>query len=101
MANYDINYALNMVRQAADFAEAEHDFRPLRKWIGEAEKSAAEEQEPKMEKKTYNFEVRVEGVPASFADLVLKVITTLAESVGGSVGGGYTEVTEAEDEPSA
>jgi hypothetical protein len=32
MACYDMDYALQRLRDAIDFAEIEHDFVPLRKW---------------------------------------------------------------------
>jgi hypothetical protein len=42
MACYDLDYALQRLRDAIDFAEIEHDFVPLRKWVNEVEKSSRE-----------------------------------------------------------
>jgi hypothetical protein len=42
MANYDFDYAIGSLRQAVDFAEVEHDFVPLRKWVNEVEQSGHE-----------------------------------------------------------
>jgi hypothetical protein len=42
MASYDFDYAIELLRQATDFAEIERDFIPLRKWANEVEKSARE-----------------------------------------------------------
>lgn len=42
MACYDLDYALQRLRDAIDFAEIEHDFVPLRKWANEVEKSGRE-----------------------------------------------------------
>ena len=42
MACYDFDYAMQMLRQAIDFAEIEHDFVPLRKWANEVEQSGHE-----------------------------------------------------------
>jgi hypothetical protein len=39
MACYDFDYAIQRLRQAIDFAEIEHDFVPLRKWVNEVEQS--------------------------------------------------------------
>jgi len=39
---FDLDYALKMLRQAIDFAEAEQDFRPVRKWANEVELAAKE-----------------------------------------------------------
>jgi hypothetical protein len=39
MASYDFEYAIQMLRLAIDFAEIEHDFVPLRKWVNEVEQS--------------------------------------------------------------
>ena len=39
MACYDFDYAMLILRQAIDFAEIEHDFVPLRKWVNEVEDS--------------------------------------------------------------
>jgi hypothetical protein len=39
MACYDFDYAMLILRQAIDFAEIEHDFIPLRKWVNEVEES--------------------------------------------------------------
>ena len=39
MAFYDFDYAMQMLFHAIDFAEAEHDFVPLRKWANEVERS--------------------------------------------------------------
>jgi hypothetical protein len=39
MACYDMDYALQRIRDAIDFAEIEHDFVPLRKWANEVEES--------------------------------------------------------------
>jgi hypothetical protein len=39
MACYDFDYAIQSLRQAIDFAEIEHDFVPLRKWVNEVEES--------------------------------------------------------------
>ena len=36
---YDFDYAIQMLRQTIDFAEIEHDFVPLRKWVNEVEQS--------------------------------------------------------------
>jgi hypothetical protein len=35
MACYDFYYAVQLLRQAVDFAEIEHDFVPLRKRVNE------------------------------------------------------------------
>ena len=40
MACYDFKYAILLLRQAIDFAEIEHDFVPLRKWMNEVEQSS-------------------------------------------------------------
>jgi hypothetical protein len=42
MACYDFDYAIQNLRQAIDFAEIEHDFIPLRKWVNEVEQSGHE-----------------------------------------------------------
>lgn len=42
MACYDMDYALQRLRDAIDFAEIEQDFVPLRKWVNEVEKSGRE-----------------------------------------------------------
>ena len=42
MACYDFDYAVQLLRQAIDFAEIEHDFVPLRKWTNEGEQSGHE-----------------------------------------------------------
>ena len=42
MACYDFDYAILLLRQAVDFAEIEHDFVPLRKWVNEVERSGHE-----------------------------------------------------------
>jgi len=39
MACYDFDYAMQILRQAIDFAEIKHDFVPLRKWVNEVEES--------------------------------------------------------------
>ena len=39
MACYDFDYTIQMLRQAIDFAEIEHDFILLRKWVNEVEQS--------------------------------------------------------------
>jgi hypothetical protein len=39
MACYDFNYAMQILCQAIDFAEIEHDIVPLRKWVNEPEQS--------------------------------------------------------------
>jgi hypothetical protein len=39
-APYDIFYAIEMLRQAIDYAEADGDFRQARKWANEVEYSA-------------------------------------------------------------
>jgi len=38
-ACYDFDYAIQSFRQVIDFAEIEHDFIPLRKWVNEVEDS--------------------------------------------------------------
>ena len=45
MACYDFDYAIRSLRQAVDFAEIEHDFIPLRKWVNEVERSGHELEE--------------------------------------------------------
>jgi hypothetical protein len=40
IAIYDFDYAIQSLRQAIDFAEIEHDFIPLRKWVNEVEQSS-------------------------------------------------------------
>lgn len=45
MACYDFDYAIHLLRQAIDFAEIEHDFVPLRKWVNEVEWSGHELEE--------------------------------------------------------
>jgi len=42
MANYDLDYALEHLRQAIDYAEIEGDFWPARRWMIEVEKSIEE-----------------------------------------------------------
>jgi len=42
MACYDFDYAILLLRQAVDFAEIEHEFVPLRKWVNEVEQSGHE-----------------------------------------------------------
>ena len=42
MTSYDFDYAILLLRQAIDFAEIEHDFVPLRKWVNEVEQSGHE-----------------------------------------------------------
>ena len=42
MACSDMDYALQRLRDAIDFAEIEHDFVPLRKWANEVERSGRE-----------------------------------------------------------
>jgi hypothetical protein len=42
MACYDFEYAMQILRQAIDFAEIEHDFIPLYKWANEVEKAGRE-----------------------------------------------------------
>jgi len=42
MTCYDFDYAIQMLHQAIDFAEIEHDFVPLRKWMNEVEQSGHE-----------------------------------------------------------
>jgi hypothetical protein len=44
MACYDFDYAVQLLCQAVDFAEIEHDFVPLRKWVNEVEQSGHEAQ---------------------------------------------------------
>ena len=44
MACYDFDYAIQMLRQAVDFAEIEHNYVPLRKWVNEVELSGHEAQ---------------------------------------------------------
>jgi hypothetical protein len=39
MTSYDFDYTILILRQAIDFAEIEHDFVPLRKWVNEVEQS--------------------------------------------------------------
>jgi len=36
---YELNYALRMLRQALDFAEAEGDFAPARRWVNGVERA--------------------------------------------------------------
>jgi hypothetical protein len=43
---YALNHISRMLYQAADFAEAEGDFVPLRKWIHELNLAAAENDAP-------------------------------------------------------
>jgi hypothetical protein len=38
----DLDYIAKMLRQAVDFAEAEGDFKPVRRWINELEKTINE-----------------------------------------------------------
>ena len=42
MASYDFDYTIQVLRQAIDFAEIEHDFVALRKWVNEVEQSGHE-----------------------------------------------------------
>jgi len=42
MASYDFDYTILILRQAIEFAEIEHDFVPLRKWVNEVEQSSHE-----------------------------------------------------------
>jgi hypothetical protein len=42
MACYDFEYAMQMLRQSIEFAEIEHDFVPLRKWVNDVEQSGHE-----------------------------------------------------------
>jgi len=42
MPCYDFDYAVQLLRQAVDFAEIEHDFAPLRKWVNDVEQSGHE-----------------------------------------------------------
>ena len=42
MASYDFDYTIQVLRQAIDLAEIEHDFAPLRKWVNEVEQSGHE-----------------------------------------------------------
>jgi hypothetical protein len=42
MTCYDFDYAIRILRQAIDFAEIEHDFLPLRKWVNEVEETGHE-----------------------------------------------------------
>ena len=39
MASYDFDYAIELLRQAIDFAEIERDFIPLRKWANKVKLS--------------------------------------------------------------
>jgi hypothetical protein len=39
MASYDFDYAIEVLRQAVDFAELERNFVPLRKLVNEVEQS--------------------------------------------------------------
>ena len=39
MACYDFEYAMQMLRQSIEFAEIDHDFVPLRKWVNEVDES--------------------------------------------------------------
>jgi hypothetical protein len=39
MTSYDFDYTILILRQAIDFAEIEHDFVPLHKWVNEVELS--------------------------------------------------------------
>jgi|GEM_PF-3055473 len=39
MTSYDFDYTILILHQAIDFAEIEHDFVPLRKWVNEVEQS--------------------------------------------------------------
>jgi len=39
MTSYDFDYTILILRQAIDFAEIDHDFVPLRKWVNEVEQS--------------------------------------------------------------
>jgi len=42
MTSYDFDYTILILHQAIDFAEIEHDFVPLRKWVNEVEQSGHE-----------------------------------------------------------
>ena len=42
MTSYDFDYAIQLLRQAIDFAEVEDDFVLLRKWANEVERSGQE-----------------------------------------------------------
>ena len=42
MACYDFDYATQSLRQEIDFAEIQHDFIPLCKWVDEIELSGHE-----------------------------------------------------------
>jgi hypothetical protein len=42
MTSYDFDCTILILRQAIDFAEIEHDFVPLRKWVNEVEQSGHE-----------------------------------------------------------
>ena len=42
MTSYNFDYTILILRQAIDFAEIEHDFVPLRKWVNEVEQSGHE-----------------------------------------------------------
>ena len=39
MTSYDFDYTILILHQAIDFAEIEHDFVPLRKWVNEVVQS--------------------------------------------------------------
>jgi hypothetical protein len=45
LACYDFDYAVRCLHQSIDFAEIEHDFVPLRKWVNEVERSGHELEE--------------------------------------------------------
>jgi hypothetical protein len=42
MSSYDFDYVIESLRQSVNFAEIEHDFVPLRKWVNEVEQSGHE-----------------------------------------------------------
>ena len=39
IATYETDYILKMLRDAADYAEMEGDFQPLRKWLYELDRA--------------------------------------------------------------
>jgi hypothetical protein len=65
-ALYDPHYAVKMLRQAIDHAEAEGDFIPVRKWAGEIENIMIE-----LEKEAY----RIDQI--GYAKLMLKTLKPL------------------------
>lgn len=74
MADYKTTDALAMAKQAADYAETDKDFVPLRKWLYELGKSVEEDQEELADHRALWAEVS-KGVDRHPADVAYDIET--------------------------